>query len=231
MIRRLALVIVAAVAPSLFAQTYIVPDGDCGAITFHTTRGADFPRLGETIGADRVSNAYVFLARKRVAVKPADGAHSLDFDAHVAADDGVVMASVELAPAVSGNETRTEHAKAFIFCGASTPVADWQRSTGLDLEIIPQGWNGPRPHMKSGDCMRFIAVDKATRTYIRDLPMELYRADGGRIADGGRDPNGMATFSYPEPGRYMVVARYRRPDPKQPDHWLVDTSTLTFDIK
>jgi hypothetical protein len=31
--------------------------------------------------------------------------------------------------------------------------------------------------------MRFIAVDKATKT-ILDLPMELYRAGAGRIGEG-----------------------------------------------
>ena len=94
------------------------------------------------------------------------------------------IAAVDFAPAVSGNETRTEHAKALIFCGATAPLADWQRSTGLGLEIYPQEWNGRRPRLKPG-----------------------------------------------EPGRYMVVTTVRRPDPQKPEHWLVDTSTLTFEIK
>jgi len=29
----------------------------------------------------------------------------------------------------------------------------------------------------------------------------------------------------------MVTTTYRRPDPQQAEHWLVDTSTLTFEIK
>ena len=164
-------------------------------------------------------------------MKPVAGPRSLDFNANVAADDGVVMAAVDFTPVVSGNETRTEHAKAFIFCGAVTPRADWQRSTGLGLEIYPQGWNGPRPQMKPGDTMWFIAVDKATKKLLRDVPMELYRAGAGRIASGVPNQTGGMSFPYPEPGRYMVTTTYRRPDPQQPEHWLVDTSTLTFEIK
>ncbi len=241
MIKRIAVAIALTFAPAAFAQTYIVPDGDCGAITLHATRGTDFPNLGETIGADRVKDAYWSnspspakhrdLLRQRVAVKPAVGPRSLDFNANVGPDDGVVIAAVEFTPAVSGDETRTEHAKAFIFCGAITPIAEWQRSAGLGLEIYPQEWNGGRPHLKPGDSMLFIAVDKATNKVIRDVPMELYRAGAGRVADGVPDQSGRMSFPYPEPGRYMVTTTYRRPDPKQPDHWLVDTSTLTFEIK
>jgi len=230
MIGRIAVAIAVTFAPAVFAQTYIVPDGDCGAITLHATRGTDFPNLGETIGADRVKDAYVYLPKQRVAVKPAIGARSLDFNANVP-DDGVVMAAVDFTPAVSGNETRTEHAKAFIRCGAIALGDDWQRSTGLGLEIYPQGWNGRRPRMKPGDSMRFIAVDKATNKLIRDVPMELYRAGAGRVAAGVPDQNGGMNFPYQEPGRYMVATTYRRPDPQQPEHWLVDTSTLTFEIK
>ena len=240
MIKHIAFAIALAFAPAAFAQTYIVPDGDCGAITLHATRGTDFPNLGETIGADRVKDANVSnspdgrhrdLQRPRVAMKPAAGPRSLDFNTNVVAEDGVVMAAVDFRPAVSGNETRTEHAKALIFCGATTPLADWQRSTGLGLEIYPQSWNGPRPHMKQGDSMRFIAVDKATNKLIPDLPMELYRAGAGRVAGGVPAQYGGMNFPYPEPGRYMVTTTYRRPDPQQPEHWLVDTSTLTFEIK
>jgi hypothetical protein len=229
MIKRIAVATALAFAPAAFAQTYIVPDGDCGAITLHATRSTDFPNLGDTIGADRVRDANVYVARQKVAVKPATGPRSLDFNANIP-DDGVVMAAVDFAPAVSGNETRTEHAKALIFCSAIAPAAEWQRSTGLGLEIYPQ-WNGTRPHLKPGDSMRFIAVDKATNKLIRDVPMELYRAGAGRVAGGVPDQNGGMNFSYPEPGRYMVTTTYRRPDPQQPEHWLVDTSTLTFEIK
>jgi hypothetical protein len=193
----LAVAIALTFVPAAFAQTYIVPDGDCGAIILHATRGTDFPNLGETIGADRVKEAYVSnspspgrnpgLRNQRVALKPAvDGPRSLDFNTpfNVVPEDGVVMASVDFRPAISGNETRTEHAKAFIFCGAIAPMADWQRSAGpagFGLEVYPQEWNGGRPHLKSGDSMWFIAVDKATNKLIRDLPMELYRASAGRI--------------------------------------------------
>src|SRR2546430_1029478 len=140
MIKRIAVGIALTVAPAAFAQTYIVPEGDCGAITLHATRGTDFPNLGETIGADRVKDAYVYLPREKVAVKPAIGPRSLDFNANVPAD-GVVMAAVDFTPTISGNETRTEHAKALMFCGAVVPRADWQRSTGLGLEIYPQALN------------------------------------------------------------------------------------------
>lgn len=217
-------------APLAFAQTFIVPEGDCGAVTLHATRGSDFPNLGDRIAVGSVAQAYVWaLPKKRSEAEVADAPQSLTFKANIP-DDGVVMAALALNPTVSENETRTEHAKAFIFCGR-TPAADWQRSTGLGLELYPQGWNGPRPQLKAGDPMRFIAVDRATNTILRDLPMELYRAGGGRISAGVPAEHGGMKFQYPEPGRYMVVTTYRRPDPKQPEHWLVDTSTLTFDIK
>jgi len=47
---------------------------------------------------------------------------------------------------------------------------------GLSLEIDPRGWSGPRPHLKPGDTMRFIAVDKPVNKIVQELPMELYRA-------------------------------------------------------
>jgi hypothetical protein len=241
MIKRIAVAIALTFAPAAFAQTYIVPEGDCGAITLHATHGTDFPTLGETIATERVKEAYVSNSpspglnpgwqRRRVALKPAAGRRSLDFTTNVAAEDGVVMASVDFNPSISGNETRTEHAKAFIFCGATTPMADWQRASGLGLEIFPQGWNGPRPRMKAGDSMWFIVVDKTTKNIIRDIPLELYRAGAGRIADGVPTQIGGMSFPYPDPGHYMLMTTYRRPDPQQPEHWLVDTSTLTFDVK
>ena len=227
MIKYIAVALALTFVHAAFAQTYIVPDGDCGAVTLHATRGSDFPNLGEKIGADRVTDAYLFLKRQRVAIKPDP---TLDFPANVTPDDEVVMAAADFTPTVSGNETRTDHAKALLFCGP-TPMADWQRSTGLGLEIYPQGWNGPRPHLKAGDSMWFIAVDKATGQLLRDVPMELYRAGAGRIAIGVPNRIGGMSFPYPVPGRYMMMATYRRPDPQKPDHWLVDTSTLTFDVK
>src|SRR5437773_1553723 len=115
MIKPIAVGIALTFAPAAFAQTYIVADSDCGAITLHATRGADFPNLGETIGADRVKEAHVSNSpspgknpdrlRQRLAVKPAVGPRSLDFNANVAPEDGVVIASVDFTPAVSGNET------------------------------------------------------------------------------------------------------------------------------
>ena len=223
MITRSAAAIALMFAPAAFSQTYVVPTGECGPVTFNITRGA------ETITADQVSSARVYLPRERLAAKLAGGPRSLIFNANVP-DQGVVMAAVDLKPQVIGNETRTEHAKAFIFCGA-TPMADWQRAADMGLDIIPQGWNGPRPTMKAGDSMRFIAVEPAARHILPDVPMELDRADGSRIATGTPDRYSGMDFPYPQPGRYVVVATYRRADPQQPDHLLVDTSTLTFDVK
>jgi len=228
MINRIAVVIALTVAPAAFAQTYIVPDGDCGAITLHATSGTDFPRLGTTIAADRVKDAYLFLPKQRIAVSPTP---SLNFKANVAPKDDVVMAAVDLKPEITGNETRTDHAKALVFCGATAPMADWQQSTGLGLEIFPQSWNGARPNLKQGDSMWFIAVDKATGKLLRDVPMDLYRAGAGHVATGVPNKTGGMTFTYPEPGEYMVSTTYRRPDPQHPAQWLVDTSTLTFEIK
>lgn len=79
--------------------------------------------------------------------------------------------------------------------------------------------------------MWFIAVDESMNKPIHDLPMELYRAGAGLIAEGVANKYGGATFPYPEPGRYMVITTYRRPDPQTPEHWLVDTSTMTFEVK
>jgi len=192
MIRRAAVAIALLITPAAFAQTYIVPEGDCGAVTLHVTRGTDFANLGESIAADRVADAYVYLPKEKLAAKLTDGPRSLTFNLNVpdvtrhanGAVDGVVTAGGDLKPEVSSNETRTEHAKALIFCGAKTPIADWVCSAGLGLKIYPQGWNGPRPRLKAGDTMRFIAVDKATNKMIQDPPMELYRAGAGRIAEG-----------------------------------------------
>lgn len=241
MIQRIAAAIALTLAPAAFAQTYIVADGTCGAITLHATRGTDFPNLGETIAADQVKSAYVSSSPSpgldsgvkpwRLAMKPVAGAHSLDFTTNVDAHDEVVMAAVDFAPVVSGKETRTEHAKTFVFCGPDTPMADWQRSGGLGLEIYPQGWNPMRRRLKPGDSMWFLAIDQSTKQPVRDLPMQLYRAGAGRIAEGTANKNGGMTFPYPEPGRYMVTTTYRRPDPQTPEHWLVDTSTLTFEVK
>lgn len=205
MIKHIAVAIALTLTPAAFAQMYIVPEGDCGAVTLHATRGTDFPNLGEAISADRVKDAHVDQDRpvERVIVAPTAGPRSLDFSANVPNHEEVVMAALDLKPVVSGNETRTEHAKALMFCGAITPRADWQRSTGLGLEIYPQGWNGPRPRMKQGDKMRFIVVDEATPKPLLDLPMELYRAGAGRIASGVPDPDGGMDFPYGEPGRYM----------------------------
>ena len=102
---------------------------------------------------------------------------------------------------------------------------------GYNSDRDGREWNGRRPRMKPGDSMWFITVDKATKKLIRDVPMELYRAGAGRIADGVPNRSGGMSFPYPDPGRYMVTTTYRRPDPQQPEHWLVDTSTLTFEIK
>jgi hypothetical protein len=66
---------------------------------------------------------------------------------------------------------------------------------------------------------------------IRDVPMELYRAGVGYVGSGVPDQYGGMNFPDKESGRYMVMATYRRPDPQRPEHWLVDTSTLTFEIK
>jgi hypothetical protein len=241
MIKPIAVAIALTFAPAAFAQTYIVAEGDCGAVTLHATRGTDFPNLGETIGADRVKDAYVSnspspgknpgMLRQRVAMTPAAGPRSLDFNTNVLQEDGVVMAGVNFRPEVVGNETRTEHAKALIFCGAIAPMADWQVSSRLGLEIYPQEWNGGRPRLKKGDSMWFISVDEVTNKLIRDVPMELYRAGVGRVAEGVPNNSGGMSFPYPDPGLYMVTTTYRCPDPQQPEHWLVDTSTLTFEIK
>lgn len=215
MLKQIVVALVSLITPAAFAQAYIAANGDCGTVTFHLERAA----------ASGISDAYVFLPKQRLAVTPVDGAFKADVP-----ENFVVMAGVDLKPEIRGDETVVEHAKAFTFCGA-TPAIDWQHSTGSALEIIPQGWNGPRPRMKRGDPMHFIALSPAENNYIHNLPMELYRAGGALVAKSVATNIGMASFPYPEPGRYTVVATYRRADPKQPEHWLVDTSTLTFDIK
>lgn len=228
MIRKTVIALTLLVVPTAVAQTYIVPDSDCGAITLHTTRGRDFPHLGEKISADRGKAARVYAARKSQAMTPEGG--SLDFRTKVPEGE-VVMAAVELTPEVRGNETHTEHAKVMVFCGANTPALDWQRSAGLRFELFPQGWNGPRPRMKAGDRMSFIAVDVPSKKLLRDVSTTLFRAGSGKVADGLLRDDGHYEFTYPEAGRYMVVATWRRADPERPEQWLVDTSTLTFDVR
>lgn len=228
--RCIAVGFAAIVATSAFGQTVIRAKGDCGTVTFVMTRGIGGGNEGATLLPDEVATARVFEPKRRVDVTPTQDSRSLRFDGTVP-DNFVAMAAVDLKPVVNGNETRTEHAKALFFCGATTPDADWQRETGLGLEIYPQSWNGPRPRMKRGEPMRFIVVDKQTGKLLRDLPMQLYAADGTHIADGTAAKDVGMNFAFPEPGRYTVVATYRRPDPKQPEHQLVDVSTLTFDVK
>jgi hypothetical protein len=216
MIKSLVVAAVLTLAPAVFAQTHIEPEGDCGAMTFHV------------LGADRLSDAWIFLPQQRTAVMPVAGSRSLDLSAEIP-KDGVSMAAVDVAPVVSGNETRTEHAKAFVYCGAKAPAADWQRSTGLGVEIYPQ-WNGSILHLTPGRAMEFIAVDGTAKELLRDVPLELYR-DGEHVATVTPDRNGIAKFPYPGPGRYMVMTTYRRADPQHAEHWLVDTSTATFELK
>jgi len=223
MIKPTSLAIALFLAGSATAQTYIVPSGDCGDVTLQVSRGTDYPNLGERIKNDEVASAYLFLPKKRIAVET-----PTDFKATIPTK-GVIMASIDFKPTISGNETRTEHAKAFIRCGAIDPLDDWQRESGLGVEIFPQ-WNGLMP-LKAGDLMRFIVVDKAARKIIQDIPVELHRAGGGHVETGVYGQYLGVKFPFMGPDRYMAVATYRRPDPKQADLWLVDTSTLTFEIK
>jgi hypothetical protein len=231
--RTLALVLALTLAPIGFAQSLIlVSEGDCGEIVVHATRSSSFPHLGDTIAAEQVNHAYVVKERKRLEPKPVAASHSLDYTTNLDVEDRVVMAAVTLDPEERGNETRTESAKALLFCGGATPQSDWQRSSGLPFEIYPQGWNGPRPTLKAGDTMWFIAVDALGKSgIVRNLPMELYNAKGELVGAGTPTSAGGMAFAYPTPGRYMVKATWRRADPTRADHWLVDVSTLTFDVK
>lgn len=227
MITKLLAAAVLTLAPAAFAQTtYIVPEGECGNVTLHVTNG-DFPNLGTTLRADSVTHAYVVLPKQRVEVHPAAGPHSLDFHADVP-DSGVVMASIEFAPASNRIETHTEYAKAFVRCGDIARRDDWQLESGIGLEIFPQ-WNELMP-LKPGARMQFIAVDKTVHRLVRN-EMELFRAGDGRVAAAKPDDAGIVTFPYDKPGRYMVAVTRRHLDPKIPGRWLTETSTLTFDMK
>lgn len=227
MIQRAALTLALLWTPAVAAQMYIVPQGDCGTVTLQATRAGAFPELGEGIPAARVTRAFVNLPRKRLTVTPAEGSRALTFSADVP-ENAVVMASLSVAPEVRGSETRTEHAKALLFCGP-TPVVDWQVSVGAGLEIIPQGWNGPRPLMKMCEPMLFMVIDG--KKIVAHPPMQLYSAGGEKLADGVPVGAGLMQFDYPAPGLYLVVATHRRPDPENADLWLVDTATLTFAVK
>ena len=229
MIKQIAVAVTLTLAPAAFAQTYINAEGDCGAVTFHVVRSAGYTKPAETIAADSVADAFVYLPKHRVAETPAAATGSLDFDATIPEGEFVTMAGVNFKPVTEKHETRTDHAKALLFCGA-TPRADWQRSANLGLEIFPQAWNPGRPKLKRGDSIRFIAVEESTRKLLGDLPMELYRVGGGHVATGTADPAGGMDFRYPAPGRYIVTATFRRPDPQNAEEWLVDTSSLTFDV-
>jgi hypothetical protein len=186
---------------------------------------------GNAIAVDRVAWAYVYQPKSRTEVKPVAGTHSLDFKA-VVAEGEVVTVGVEFKPMAVGDETWTAHAKAVLFCGPDAPIADWMRTANLGLDIVPQ-WNPLRAHMKAGDTMRFIVVDKSNGKYefLKDLPMELRRWDGELVAIGTPAQYGGMNFSFPAPGTYFVLATYRRPDPAAAGHSLVDTSTLAFVVK
>lgn len=219
-----------AVAPALFAQTAILATSDCGTATFQIVPSVDSAKNATAIAADQVTSALITLPSRRVLAQPASASRALAFAAGVP-DEGVVMAGVDLKPVVTGSETRTEHAKTFTYCGSKTPKADWQALAGIGFEIVPQGWNGPRPQLKAGDPMRFIAVAPGSQGFLRSVPMQLYRVGKGQIAEGTAAADGGMNFTYPEPGRYMVVATYRRADPANASATLVDVSTLTFDVK
>jgi hypothetical protein len=227
MIKQIAVAVVLTCAPAAFGQTYIVADGDCGPITLQLTEGIDFPNLAGSVAVDRVNNVNVYRLKEKVAVTPSAGPRSLDFTTSVPAD-ALVIAAADLQPTVSGNETRTEHPKTLIRCGG-TGRGSWRRSAGLRLEIYPQ-WNEGQA-LKPGHSMRFIAVDKAINKPVPDVTMELYRAGSGYLGTGEADQYGGVKFPETAAGRYLVTATYRRADPERPEHWLVDSSTLTFEIK
>jgi hypothetical protein len=48
-----------------------------------------------------------------------------------------------------------------------------------------------------------------------EVSAQLHRAGAGRMASGVPNKTGGMNFPYPEPGWYMVMATYRRPDPQQ----------------
>src|SRR5581483_8367675 len=218
MIARLAVAAILIAGRVALAQPYLVADGDCGTVTLHVKGNSADP-----------SSARLSLPTRRLLVTPVVDPGALSFSAEVTENSGVVMAAIDFKPIIAGDETRTEHAKAFIFCGAA-PKVDWQRSAELALEVYPQGWNGPRPSMKVDDPMRFIAVDQPTNHLLRGIPIQLFATGGGLIANGTPADFGV-NFPFQKPGRYTVVATYRRRDPGNDARWLVDISTLTFDIK
>jgi|GEM_PF-5548662 len=82
-----------------------------------------------------------------------------------------------------------------------------------------------------------LAPAAFAQTYIvpdGDCGEITFRAtsEGGvRIAAGVPAQSSGMNFPYQMPGRYMVKATYRCPDPRQPGLSLVDTSTLTFESK
>jgi hypothetical protein len=227
MLNRIYAALVLTFASAAFAQTYIVPDGECRAVRFRATESTGFPDAGEAVAANRLESAYAHLPEAKVALVPVADAGSLEFTADVP-DEGLVIAAITFKPTVSGVETRTDHAKAFVRCGG-VARGEWRRTTGLPLEIIPQ-WN-EGISLKPGHAMRFIALDAATKEVVRDPAMALYRAGAGLLGPGVTDQHGGVSFPESGPGRYLVTATCRRSDPEKPGHFLVDTSTLAFQIK
>lgn len=228
MIKRFVLALVFIVAPAAFAQTFILPQGDCGAMTLRVSRGTDFPNLGEGVAAEEVERLRIYLAKDEIVWKRAAGPHSLDYTTSATAE-GLLRVAISLERRDGPNETRTDHAKALLRCHTKGTSRDFRLRMGLPLEIYPQ-WNEGFP-LTQGHPMRFVAVDNTTDQLIRGVRMELYRADGGHVGSGSADKSGIVTFPNTEPGVYMVTTTHRRPDPDLPGHWLVDTSSLTFDIK
>lgn len=242
-------------APAAFAHdTFLTADGRCGPTTVHLTSGMQFPALDFAIAPERVMRATVQAAKRRVDLKGAVAPHALDFQIDAPAE-GLAIVAVELSPKtleltpsqvseyldeiaapddirerwkahpdVRWRETYTKHAKTFVHCGGA---ANSYLSTDMGFEIFPQVSDLYSLH--AGDPLRVIAVHDH-KTLMRNFPIILERDGGPRlVAKSGSD--GIATFTLPGPGRYMLSATYLRPADSGVVDWVSDFSTLTFEIK
>lgn len=230
--------------------------GACGAATLHMTSGMVFETLEYAIDPARVSRAIVRVPGRQMKLDPPKwAAHALDYVVN-APEKGIAIVAVELAPktleltpaqveeyldeiaapkeirdawkAKPGRwrERYTKHAKTFLRCAPPAPGDEYQTSTDMGLELIPQGTDPTT--LKSGDTFRVILT--TPKRLVRDVPLVLIRKDKGVVAVMKPDKAGIFSMTLKEPGRYLLTAtQLRRGDGKEVD-WVSDFTTMTFEV-
>lgn len=237
------------IAPEHFA-------GACGAVTLQMTSGMTFDTLEYAIDPARVSRAVELVPGRRLKLDPPKwSAHSLDFVAKVP-EKGIAIVAVELAPKTleltpkqvdeyldeiaapkeirdawkahpgRWRERYTKHAKTFLRCGAPAAGDDFQVSTDMGLELIPQGTDPTT--LKTGDTLRVILT--TPKHLVRNLPLVLIREGKGIVAVVKPDKAGIYAMTLKDPGRYLLTATQLRRAEEKGLEWESDFTTMTFEV-